>query len=143
MQEGWRLRDLPLDPSGIGHLQAEADILPHRHVRKNRIVLEYHRQPALAWRQPGNVAAADRYAAGGLRLQPGDDPQQSGLAAARRTEQGQKLSVRNLEVDTLQRDKAPERLGDIVDDDIGHVRLCSSGGDAPHRKEALADEEDE
>ena len=76
--------DLAGDAGGVGagHLQPEADILAHRHVREHGVVLEHHGEPALARRQRGYVRAADQHAPRGLRLQPRDDAQQRGLAAA-------------------------------------------------------------
>ena len=144
VQQRGRARHLPLDARGIrpGHAQAEADILPDRHVRKDRVVLEHHGQPALARRQRRDVAPADFHAAGRLCLQPGNDPQQCGLAAARRAEKGEELAICNVQVDARERNKAAERLGDVVDDDVGHLSACSSVGNPPHRKEALADEKD-
>ena len=48
----------------LAHLEAEGDVLRHRHVRKQRIALEHHAGVALPRRQRGDVAFAQAYAAG-------------------------------------------------------------------------------
>lgn len=56
-----------------------------------RAVLEHHRHVALGRGEPGNVAPADPHPASRGGVETGDDPQQRGLAAARRAEQARKL----------------------------------------------------
>jgi hypothetical protein len=67
--------------------QAEGDVLEHRHVAEQRVVLEHKAHVALAHMHVGGVFAAEMDAAHVGRLQPGDDAQQRGLAAARGAEQ--------------------------------------------------------
>ena len=49
------------------------------------------------------------------RLQSGDDPQQRGLAASRRTEQRHELARAHFEAHVAERREAPERLADVPD----------------------------
>ena len=104
--------DLALDARGVGAgmRRPKRDVVAHRHVREHRVVLEHHGEPALARRQVGDVAPADQHAAGALRLQPGDDAQQRGLAAARRPEQRHELAVGDVELTLSQRRHRAERL---------------------------------
>ncbi|MGC1890946.1 MAG: hypothetical protein WA709_33540 [Stellaceae bacterium] len=53
-------------------------------------------------------------------------------------EQGEKLAIRNMQFHPCERDEAAEGLGDVVDDDVGHLSLCSSVGDAPQRRGRMA-----
>ncbi len=93
-----------LDPKAKRH------VLEHRHVAKQGVVLEHEADVALAHVQiRGILAADDDVAAVGL-LQPGDDPQQSGLAAAGGAEQRHQLTVVKIEVDVGQRRVLVEML---------------------------------
>ena len=83
-------------------LEAEAHIVPDRQVRIERIGLEHHGDAAVGRRHDGHVGAVDQHAARGRVLQPGDDAQQRGLAAARRADEDDELAVVDLEVDALQ-----------------------------------------
>ena len=49
--------------------------------------------PRLAGGTTVDVGAVDQHAAGGRVLQPGDDAQQRGLAAARRADEDDELAV--------------------------------------------------
>ena len=103
----------------IGH------VLPHGHVRVERVVLEDHGDVALGGLQVVDPPLADMDVAGGRRLQPGDDPQQGGLAAARRPEDDEKLAVGDLDRDLLQDLDAAEALDDVGDGDLSHGRARS------------------
>jgi hypothetical protein len=70
------------------HPEAEGDVLEHRHVGKDGVVLEHHGEPALPGREPADVPAADQDAAGGLRFEARDDAEQRGLPAAGRAREG-------------------------------------------------------
>ena len=101
-----------LDPGSDGRLgrslgarldpQAEGHVLEHRHVPEQGIVLEHETDIALAHVEiRGILAADDDVAAVGL-LQPRDDPQQCGLAAAGGAEQRHQFTVVKIEVDVGQ-----------------------------------------
>ncbi|KAG0926323.1 hypothetical protein G6F31_018430 [Rhizopus arrhizus] len=74
------------------HTQAEGDVLEHRHVLEQRIVLEYEADLTLAHIDRGGVFAGEQHTAGIGRLQPRDDAQQRGLAAAGRPQQRHELA---------------------------------------------------
>ncbi len=80
-------------PGHPRHLQREGDVLAHRHVRVERVGLEHHRQAALGRQQVGGVLAVDLDMAGRDVLEPGDQPQQRGLAAARGADEDHELAV--------------------------------------------------
>jgi hypothetical protein len=61
-------------------------------VREQRVALEHDAGAALVRRQRVDHAVADPHRALGLPQQPGDDPQQRGLAAAARAEQRDELA---------------------------------------------------
>ena len=75
-------------------------------VRQRVLVIVWHyRRRGLAC---ANVAPADHDAPGALRLQPGNDAQQGGLAAARGADQGDELAGRDLEIHLMQRPRLAE-----------------------------------
>ena len=102
-----------LDPGADGRLvrafaarldpQAKGHVLEYRHVAKQGVVLEHEANVALAHMEIRGILAADDDAATVRLLQPGDDPQQGGLAAAGGAEQGDQLTVVKIEVDVGQR----------------------------------------
>ena len=77
------------------HLQAEADVVGHGHVRKQRIALEHDAQPALAGLVVGDVAAVENDVAAGGRREACHHLQRGRLAAARRSEQAYELALRH------------------------------------------------
>ncbi len=102
-------------------LQAIADVALHRHLRKQRIVLEHHAHAALLDGQLRHVGAAEGDAGAGVRrLQPGDQAQQRGLAAARGAQQRQHLARLHGQVGGLQAARAAG-IGLRAADDV-HAR---------------------
>ena len=83
-----------LDPALAG--LAEPDVVGHGQVGEQRAVLEHHADAAPVGLDPGAVPgdhpAADRHGAGVGHLEPGDDPEQRGLARAARAEQRHHLA---------------------------------------------------
>jgi hypothetical protein len=67
----------------LGHAHRKGDVLAHRHMRVERVGLEHHGQAALGGRHVGRVGAVDLDLPAGDVLQPRDQAQQRGLAAAR------------------------------------------------------------
>jgi hypothetical protein len=67
-------------------------------VRVQRELLEHHRHPALPYRQVVGRLVVQRHAARGGLLQPGDDAQDRGLAAAGRPEEHDELALGDLQV---------------------------------------------
>ena len=146
-----QVRDLE-DLGGLGHggldlvlgaageLQAEAHVLGHGHVRVEGVALEHHRRPALGGRDVVGQIVPDVDVARGGVLQAGDDPQQRGLPAARRTDEHHELAVLDLEVHTREDlGTVAEGLVDSAQPDACHeftpfsavafdVRWTSTGG---------------
>ena len=107
-----RLGDLGLDLGlrDARHLEPEADVVAHRHVRVERVALKDHRDVALARRQFGDVDAADPDRARRHLLEPGDHPQGRALAAPRGTDEDHELALRDLQRQVVDRDHAAGEL---------------------------------
>ncbi len=84
------------------HLQAEADIAAHVHVREQRVVLEHHAEAALFGPQRVDPLLVEPDAAAGRRQQPGDAVQRRRLAAARGAEQRDELALADRQRDVLE-----------------------------------------
>ena len=108
-----------------GHLQAEADIAAHAHMRIERVGLEDHRQAALGRRHVDDVDAVDEDLAGGHVLQAGDQAKQRGLAAAGRTDEDDERAVVDLEIDIVDDVNAAEALVDALELDLPHRFLLA------------------
>ena len=67
-----------------------------------------------------HAPAVDQDVAGGGVLEPGDDPQQRGLAAAGRADEDAELAVGDLEVDALDHVDRTEGLGDSCEVERAH-----------------------
>ncbi len=112
------------DPS---HLEREAHVVGHGHVRVERVVLEDHRDVAVLGRQMRDVAVADRDTALVDLLEPCEHPQRRRLPAAGRSDEHHELAVPNLEVELVDRG----RVGPRVDPcclcviHTGHEASCS------------------
>ncbi|EDT05454.1 conserved hypothetical protein [Burkholderia ambifaria IOP40-10] len=99
------------DPRGVAHLpvdlglrhtrelQPERHVLVDRHVRKQRVALEHHRDAALGGRHVVDAAAVDRQLAVAQVLEARDHPQQGRLAAAGRPEEHAELVRADLQID--------------------------------------------
>jgi hypothetical protein len=79
------------------HAQAESHVVEHAHVAEQRVVLEHEADVAFAHMGVGGVLAVEQHAAAVRRLEPGDDAQQRGLAAAGRAQQRDQLAGREIE----------------------------------------------
>ena len=98
-----RARDLglALGLAHPAHLERKGEILGHRHVRKEGVVLEHHPDAALVRRHEVDRAAVEADLAVRRRLEACEHHQAGGLARARRPEHGQELALRNREVQVL------------------------------------------
>jgi hypothetical protein len=94
-----------------GEREREGDVLPHRHVRIERVGLEHHGDAALRRRHVGDVDAVEEALAGGDALEPGDHAQQRRLAAARRAEQRGERALVDREADVVDRRHDAVALG--------------------------------
>ena len=86
------------------HAQAELDVLRHGLVRKQRVALEHHAEPAVARLEVVDHAAVDPDLARGRILEAGDHAQRRGLAAAGGADEHDELAVLDREVDVLDGD---------------------------------------
>ena len=103
------------------HLQAVREVLADVHVRIEGVVLEDHREVAVARRQVGDVALADRDPAFGHDLEPREHPQQRRLAASGRADEDHELAALDHQADVVHRSHVPgEDLADAVEDDPAH-----------------------
>ena len=84
------------------HLQPKGHIFSHIHVREERIILKYQPKAAPMCRNSAQIPAFPTDLALFGRLQPGDDAQQSGLAAAGCPQQADCLAGCHAERNTTQ-----------------------------------------
>ncbi len=110
-------------------LQAEADVLSDRHMRKQGVILKDHPYSALLRRERGHILPVYVKTTGRGIDQPGDDLKQGGLPATGRSEKGQKLTVQNSKVGWLQRDHIAVLFGNTCESEVGHYNRAS--GNAP------------
>ena len=109
---------------GTADLQCEAEVVAHRHVRVERVVLEDHRHVAVARCCSRHVPVADQDAALCCLLEPGDHAQQRRLPAAGRPDEHHELAGKHGQVDVPDRSGAVrEHLGDALEDDRSHGHL--------------------
>jgi hypothetical protein len=90
------------------HFQPEADVLADGHVGEQGVALEDHTDVALIGRHGGDVLAVQRDRPGGGRLEAGDHPQGSGLAAAARAEERNEFPLFDSQFEILDGDPAAE-----------------------------------
>ena len=107
--------------------QRRGDVLPHGHVRVERVGLEDHGDAALAGAEMIDHALADAHAARSLRLQPRDDAQKGGLAAARGADERHELAVVHIERDIAQDLRGAECLDDVAKLDTRHGAPSRTG----------------
>ena len=106
------------------HLEGEGEVVAHRHVREEGVVLEHHADAAAAGRQVVHRAAGDADDAGGGRLEPGQHHQAGCLARSGGPEQGEELALGNLQVEVAHdQGTAVVALADAIEGDVlGVVR---------------------
>src|SRR5207249_2461905 len=84
-------------PRELSYGEWESQILGHRHVRKERIVLEDHSDVPAERRNAEQGATAEPDFPGGRPFKPSQHHQRRGLSGARRTKEGYKLALRYAE----------------------------------------------
>ena len=102
------------------HLQREGEVLVNRLVGIERVVLEHHRDVPVLGIEIIDHAVADDDVAAGNRNEPGDQIEGRRLAASRRADQGDELSVvdgQRYVVDGIERAVG---LDEIFEDHVGH-----------------------
>ena len=112
----------------LAALGPEGDVVADRQVREEGVGLEDGVDRPLVGPRAGQVGLPDHHPAGRGLLQPGDHPQGGGLAAARRTEQGEEGAPRDVEVNAVDGDEVTEGLGHALEPEVaagfsesGHV----------------------
>jgi hypothetical protein len=110
------------------HLQRELDVLGHRHVAEQRVVLEHEADAALARRHVGDVAAAEQDAAVLDVGQAGEGAQQRALAAAAGAEQHEELARGDVERDVVDDGPALVALRDLFELDRHAARPRAARG---------------
>ena len=105
--ERQQLVDTAGDGAGLHatRLEAVGDVPTDGQVREERVGLEDDAVVAQGRRQAGDVAAGHAHRARVLALEPSDDPQQRGLAAAGWTEEADEFAGADGERDVPQRDE--------------------------------------
>ena len=109
-------------------LEAEGDVVVHRHVLERGVVLEDEADVAVLHAYARGVLARDQDPPCVGLLEPGDHAQQGRLSRAAGTEEGRQAAVGHVDGDVAERDEVPEALGHVVDDDPP-ARLLGGGGD--------------
>jgi hypothetical protein len=90
-----------LGPRHLAHLESEAEVCAHRQMWIERVILEHHRDVALAGLDLVDRTRADPDHAVGDVLESGDHPQRRGLAAPGRPDEHHELAVLDREVELL------------------------------------------
>ena len=107
-----------------GKLEAEGHVLGHCHVRIEGVGLEHHAHRTVLGGQVVDALVVDEQVTGGDVLEPGDQPQQGGLAAAGGADEDDELTVFDIQVDMPGNGRTVVTLADVAQRDTGH-RCCS------------------
>ena len=154
MSATWPTRDCPLLLRDAAQLEPEAEVLLDRHLGVERVVLEHHRDVAVARSEVGDVAVADQDSSLGDLLEPGDHAQKGRLAAPGRADEHHELAVMDVERDVVDRlDPVRIDLRRFLEPDAAHqAGACrpvervtdavavGSGADAVRGKQKRADD---
>ena len=107
--------------------QPEGDVLEHRHVAEQGVMLEHEADMALADAAGKRIHAVELHLAVVRPVEPGDNAQQRGLARSGRAEQRQELAGVDLQIDPVQRREVAEPFADIDRGDL-HGDILRRGG---------------
>src|SRR5690606_567642 len=112
------------------HGQAVGDVLVHRHMLEQRVVLEHKANAPVADVQVGGVLAMEADTSAVRLFQPGKDAQQRGLTRAGGAEQRGQLAVVEGEADVVDSDKITETLVYLIDFNthVGSLNDCRRPG---------------
>ena len=115
------MSDHPGEPTTTTHRQTERQVATDVQVRIQGRTLKDHRHIAAMRRHVGDNTTANADCTGCRRLQSSDQPQQCGLAAARRTDEHEQLAVLDSQADIAnRRHAAGKRLADPLQRHFGH-----------------------
>ena len=118
----------------LAQLESERHVFIHGHVRIERVVLEDHRDVAVFRRNIVDEAVADVEFTIGDLFQTGDHAQSCRLAAARGSDEYDKLFVRDFKRKLLNRDHVfVVDLFDVLECYVCHSVSASSGAAFAHR----------
>src|SRR5207342_521620 len=105
----------------LPELETEPDVLLDGHVRIERVVLEHHRDVAGLGGKVRDLPIVDEHLAGRHLLETGEDPQDRGLAAPRRTDEDHEYAIPDLERHVVDgHDVGAEHLRHPVEHDPRH-----------------------
>ena len=99
----------------LGHLEAEGEVLPNRHVGIERIRLEHHGDPAVLRGNPIDDPPAHDDGAGRHRLEAGDHAQQGRLAAAGGSYEDDEGVLLDRQFNPVQDLERPKALAKVVE----------------------------
>ena len=102
------------------HPQPEHDIFGDAEMRKQRVGLEHHGDPALRRRHVRHIGAADGDRALIGLLEPRDQPQRGRFAAAGRAQQHQQRALVRRQADIVHGARRAPALGDVFEPDSRH-----------------------
>ena len=119
---------------GLLVLEPEGDVLLHREVREERVVLEDRVDVALVGRGLGHVDLVEEDLALGRALEARDHAQGGRFAAARGAEEREELARRHIEVDPCDRGELTEALHQIDELDLSACHRARSIHSAPPRE---------
>src|SRR5581483_7904838 len=94
--------------------EPERDVVPYRHVREGRVVLEDEADAALLRRDRRRLLPRDEHLSRVGRLEPRDDAQERRLAASARPEQPGERAALDGDGDVVQRDEVAEPLRHVT-----------------------------
>ena len=106
------------------NLQGELDILAHRPVREQRQRLEHHAGGALVGGKIVDPYPAEQDVAAGRRIHARQHAQDRRLAGARRPDDGEELTLGNIEIDRIDGGMRPEHLADRFQGQDHGLRHC-------------------
>ena len=108
------------------HLEGEGDVVEHRHVREERVVLKDDADVPVLGRHARDGAAVHRDLAGRGRREAGHHHQRRRLARATRAEEREELPTPDFEIDRVDGGRAGVALREAAErelslaDDVGH-----------------------
>ena len=100
-------------------LQAEGDVVVHRHRREEGVALEDDADVAVLDGDVGDVLPPDDDAALRRLDEAGQRPERRGLAAAGGAKEGEELALLDVDVDVVQRGEIAELDDDVIELDHG------------------------
>ena len=115
---------LDLGARQLRQLERECEILPHIHMRVERIGLEHHGHAALARRHVVDEPAVQAQFAMRDVLETGDHAQGRRFAAARGSDKDRERLVRDLQVDAAHGDLPAVHLDHVLEAYRGHDERC-------------------